>query len=88
MIHRGRSGSDRPLTDFCYPLRWQSQPFQKALVTFRVLRLEQPVPILHRRIIQADHSESFDPLFNRNLAFHLLLLSSRILYHGRQRCPV
>src|SRR6266540_3084220 len=78
MIHRGRLGSNVLLTNFHYLLSRQTQPFQKTLVSFRVFPLEQSVPVLHRCFIQADSPEPFDPLVDRYLVFHLLLLSSRI----------
>jgi hypothetical protein len=37
-----------------YLLSRQPQTFQEALMSLRVLPLEQSVPVLHRRFIQAD----------------------------------
>ena len=51
---------------------------------FRVLPLEQPVPLLHRRLIKADRPEPLDPFVYRYLVVHLLLLFvPKILRHGR-----
>ena len=51
--------------------RFESQPFQEALVTGWVAALEQFVPLFPFRLVQADLLEHRDPFFYVYMVLHI-----------------
>jgi hypothetical protein len=53
----------------------QAQPFQEALMTFRIFCFKKAMPLFHVRFLESDFPKQFNPLLDAYLSHLISILS-------------
>lgn len=81
-------GSPAVLTDLSNFACFYLQPFQEALLCFRMKGFKQLMPAFHRRFVQAQGFEHSDPFFFVQVLFHGFDSSAGFCSSGRSLCTM